>query len=192
MFAVPKPHPRTRIIACLIDWCCVIAWAGVLAAVCVPLYLTGTLHALPVLAANVLSAVVLVVPVTVGLAALESSRHAATIGKRVMRLRVVSDHGARVGFSRALARNGLKVTAPWLVGHAAVYAITGTSATAATPGWVWGLTGAAYILPVVWILSLFVASGRTPYDRLTRTTVRRISRPEPAVLADQATVALPS
>ncbi|MEV0842288.1 RDD family protein [Actinocatenispora sera] len=189
---VPQRHARARIIAWLIDWCCVIAWAGVLAAVCVPLYLTGALHSLPVLAANALSAVVLVVPVTVGLAALESSRHAATIGKRVMRLSVVNNQGARIRFSRALARNGLKVAAPWLVGHAAVYAITGTSATAATPGWVWGLTGAAYVLPVVWILSLFVASGRTPYDHLTRTAVRRTPRPDTAVPADQATVALPS
>lgn len=168
-------HPWLRIVAWLIDWCCVTLWAGLLAAVCVPLYLAGTLHALPVLAANVLSAVVLVVPVTVVLAALESSRYGATIGKRVTRLRVATDDGARIGLSRALARNGLKIAAPWLIGHAAVYAITGTSATHSVPGWLWALTATAYLLPVAWILSLFLGPGRTPYDRLTRTRVHHIS-----------------
>lgn len=163
-------RPWARIVAWLIDWCGVTVWAGLVAAIGVPLYRAGVLHALPDLAANVLSAVVLVVPVTVACAALET-RRGGTVGKRVMRLRVTSDDGAPIGWSRALARNGLKIAVPWLVGHAAVYAITGTDAA---PGWAWVLTGAAYVLPVGWILSLFVGPGWTPYDRLTRTRVGRI------------------
>ena len=35
------------------------------------------------------------------------------------------------------------------------------------------LTGVAYAIPLVWIVSLFVAGGRTPYDRISGTTVVR-------------------
>jgi uncharacterized RDD family membrane protein YckC len=157
----------------MIDWVVILAWAGVVAAVGIPLYLDGVLGALPIWAANLLSAVVLVVPVTLALAWGES--RGATLGKRVLRLRVGDADRARIGYPRAAARNALKIAVPWLVGHAAVYAIVATSATGAPPVWVWVLTGVAYLLPIVWIGALFVGSGRPPYDRVTRTQVRVVA-----------------
>jgi len=66
----------------------------------------------------------------------------------------------------------LKIGVPWLLGHAAVYAIVLTSGTGArTPTWVWALTGAAYLLPLTYLVTVFAGSGRTPYDRLARTQV---------------------
>jgi hypothetical protein len=162
-------HPWARIAAWLIDWVVIIAWAGVVAAVAIPLYVTGGLGALPIWAANLLSAAVLVVPVTLALAWGES--RGATLGKRVMRLHVADEDHARIGYPRAVARNALKIAAPWLVGHAAVYAIVATSAAGEPPAWVWLLTGVAYLLPIVWIVTLVVGSGRPPYDRVTRTQV---------------------
>ncbi|WP_308491803.1 RDD family protein [Microbacterium terrisoli] len=169
-------HPGKRLAAWVIDWCLILVWAGILAAVAVPFSLTGDLHALTTVWGNLLSAIVLVVPVTLAFAGLESSRHAATIGKRALHLRVTDSAGARIGFARALGRNALKIALPWLIGHSAVYEIVATSVQAQPPAWVWVLTAAAYLLPIAWIVSLFVGAGRTPYDRATGTAVRSISR----------------
>lgn len=95
------------------------------------------------------------------------------MGKRLRGLRVVDvDTGGRVSFGRALVRNVLKVGVPWLIGHAAVFAIVAASATTSVPPQVWVLTAAAYLLPLVYVGSLFVGSGRTHYDVAVRTAVR--------------------
>jgi hypothetical protein len=39
------------------------------------------------------------------------------------------------------------------------------------PGWLWAATASAYFLPIVYVATLFLGSGHTPYDRLSRTTV---------------------
>ncbi|WP_230208286.1 RDD family protein [Microlunatus sp. Gsoil 973] len=168
-------HPWRRLLGWLIDWCCILVWAAVLAAIAVPLYRGGLIPGLSSAAGNLVATAVLVIPVTLGLAGLESRRGVATIGKRVTGLRVTTVAGVRPGFGRAVARNGLKITVPWLIGHADVYALVASS-DAAVPGWLWVLTAAAYILPTVWIVSLFIGSGRTPYDRIAGTTVRATGR----------------
>lgn len=38
------------------------------------------------------------------------------------------------------------------------------------------VTALAYFLPIAYVASLFIGSGRTPYDRITRTAVTRIAR----------------
>jgi hypothetical protein len=86
--------------------------------------------------------------------------------------------GRRPRFGAALVRNALKIGVPWLIGHAAVFAITTGSADGGdVPAGVWVLTAAAYVVPLVWIVSLFIAGGRTPYDRLSGTTVVRHVEP---------------
>ncbi|WP_448002121.1 RDD family protein [Agromyces bauzanensis] len=160
-----------RIVAWLIDWACIIGWAALTAAVAVPLYFAGVIGSAGVVASNLIAAVVVVVPAVVGAAWFESRAFAATPGKRVLGLEVRTDAG-RPGFRVALVRNALKIGVPWLVGHAAAYAIfTSSAETGTVPAGVWVLTGAAYVIPVVWLVSLFVAGGRTPYDRLSGTTV---------------------
>lgn len=41
--------------------------------------------------------------------------------------------------------------------------------------WVWALTAAAYVLPIIYAVSLFFGKDRTPYDRITGTEVTRRS-----------------
>ncbi len=174
-------HPWRRLLAWLIDWLCILVWVGVVAAVGVPLQLAGLTSGLSTFALNLVAALLVVVPVTLALAALESSRLRATPGKLAVRLRVVRTGTERApGFGRALARNAMKVALPWTIGHAAVYAIVGASG--GVPVWVWLLTGCAYALPAVWVVSLFVGSGRTPYDRAAGTVVIRRGRGEAASL----------
>lgn len=167
-------HPGDRLLAWLIDWVLILLWAAVVAAVGVPLYLSGVMGKMPPVALNLVSALVLVIPVTITLAALESGRRSATFGKRIRLLRVVeSASGAPVSFRRALVRNAAKVAIPWAFGHAAVYAIVESSRSGSVPVGVWILTASAYILPLVYLVSLFTGTGRTLYDLLSGTRVIR-------------------
>ncbi|WP_243062088.1 RDD family protein [Humibacter sp. RRB41] len=164
-------HPWRRLLAWLIDWVCVLVWVGILVAIGVPLYLSGVTGGVGPISLNVISGLVLVVPVTVVLAALEASRSGATLGKRVLHLRVQTHQDARVSFGRALARNALKIALPWAVGHVAVIAIVVSSEAGSVPPWVWVVTIAAYVLPIAYVVALFVRSGRTPYDAAAGTSV---------------------
>jgi Na+/melibiose symporter-like transporter len=162
-----------RLVAWLIDWMCILVWVAMTAAIGVPLYLAGIIAPTGYEGMNLIAALVVVVPVVVGAAWFESRSVAATPGKRVLRLRVRTAVG-RPPFRVALLRNTLKIGMPWLIGHAAVFAIVARSGTTdSVPVWVWLLTGAAYLIPLIWIASLFIASGRTPYDRIIGTDVVR-------------------
>jgi uncharacterized RDD family membrane protein YckC len=167
------PLPVRRLLAWLVDWACILVWVGITAAVGVPLYLAGVVPPQGALALNIIAALVVVVPIVVAAGILESRSGGATPGKRLLRLGVRRDGGAP-SFGAALARNALKIGLPWIVGHAAVYAIVLTSASASeVPAWVWVLTALSYVLPLVYVATLFVGAGRTPYDRVAGTRVLR-------------------
>lgn len=160
-----------RIVAWLIDWACILGWVGVTAAIGVPLYRAGLLRPSGFATLNLLATLVVVVPAVLACAALEAGQRGATIGKRVLGLRVRSD-GHVVGLPRALIRNTIKIGIPWILGHAAVYAWTFSSA-----GGQWSartavvLTVLAYVLPIAYLVGLFIRTGRTLYDVAARTTV---------------------
>jgi uncharacterized RDD family membrane protein YckC len=155
----------------MIDWLVVLVWVAITAAIGVPLYAAGITSPMDPLALNVVSALVVVVPVVVGLAWTEAGRQQATPGKRLRRLRVVdAETGRRVTFGRALIRNALKVGLPWTIGHIAVVAIV-ESPEGSVSGLIWVLTALAYVLPLVYVASLFTRGGRTPYDAAARARV---------------------
>lgn len=152
-----------RLAAFCVDWLFIIGYAALL----VPLgiLLHPWLDGLPTWALNADAFVLLVVPATVWLAGWERGGRRATPGKRAVRLRVSRVSGGSLGWWRSLARNGLKLALPWGLGHATFYAFyTGSDAV--------GIVCAvpAYGLLFVY-LGYAVATGRTPYDRLTRSTV---------------------
>lgn len=164
-------RPWRRIAAWMIDCGLILLYAGALALVCVPLYRGGVIPELPLALANLVAALALVVPAVLVLAGLDAGPRAATIGKRAMRLRLIAADGGRIAFPRALLRNAFKFGLLWLIAHAAVYGLWGGSVSGAVRAWAWPLLAAAYAIPIAWIMSLFIGTGRTPYDRLTRTSV---------------------
>ncbi len=165
-------HPWNRLVAWLIDWLCALAWVAVTAAVGVPLFLAGITDGLSAGALNIIAATIIVVPLTGALAWLESGAREATIGKRALRLHVVdADTGSRVPFRRALLRNAVKIAVPWTLGHVVAFGIFRSSEAGYIPGWLSVATAAAYVLPAVYVVSLFVRRGRTLYDWISRTTV---------------------
>lgn len=168
-------QPANRLFAWTVDSGCALAWAAVTAAVGIPLYRAGVTRSVAPVALNIIAAATVVLPVTVCLAWFESRAREATVGKRMRRLVVLTaSNRSRLTFARALGRNAAKVMLPWLVGHAAVFAIVEASASAAIPVGVVVLTGSAYLLPIVYIASVFIGTGRTPYDRLAGTIVIRV------------------
>lgn len=169
------PSPLNRIVAWLIDWLCILGWVAVTAAVAVPLYLAGALHLDDPVAQNVIAALVMVVPVTVTLAVLESGNAAASVGKRVRRLVVVDiDTRLPLTFPRSLLRSSLKIALPWLFAHAGVYGLL-NSGGGSPPWWAVMAITASYVLAIVWVVSLFIRSGRAPYDRAARSVVTDVA-----------------
>ncbi|MDN5796648.1 MAG: RDD family protein [Intrasporangium sp.] len=179
-----------RIAAFGIDWLLILGWAGCVAAVGIPLYLSGTTAALSVTAVGIIATTVLVVPVTIWLAWLESGRSQATIGKRALRLKVTrrTTEGP-LTFGRALVRNALKIALPWTLGHAAALQIAGTGTPGTTSWTTWLLTAAAYLLPLWYVVSLFVGAGLTAYDRTAETQVvpRELASPGAVAVAGRVT-----
>ena len=164
--------PWNRLLAWVVDWLCILVWVAIIAAIGIPLYLAGITGGLTVVAQNIIATLILVVPVALMLAGFESSARKASIGKQFRHLLVVNSRtGQRVSFRRALARNTIKIAVPWTIGHAAVYGIVVSSAAGSIPPAVWVTTVVAYVLPLAYVVTLFFGSGRTPYDRISSTTV---------------------
>jgi uncharacterized RDD family membrane protein YckC len=165
-------QPFARLGAWLVDVLCISGWVAVLAVTGTTLYFTGVVHDVSGNVGNDVSFVVLILPATVTMAWYESSSREATIGKRARGLRVVdAGTGSRVSFGRALLRNALKIAVPREVGHTVAYGLVGTARGGAIPVWLVVATVAAYLVPTVYLATLFVGHGRTPYDWLSGTVV---------------------
>ncbi|MEP6561314.1 MAG: RDD family protein [Nakamurella sp.] len=171
-------QPWNRLAAFGIDWLCMLAWIGVSAVVGVPLFLGGVTGQSNPVVLNLVAFFVVVAPITVALAALESGKREATFGKRARRLIVVLIEGdASLSFARALLRNTVKIAIPWALGHALVYGIASSGNQDSVPAWVVVIGGAAYALPLLYVIALFVRTGRTPYDWIAGTRVISLSQP---------------
>lgn len=155
-----------RIAAFCVDWLFIIGYAALLVPLGILLY--DRVDGLPTWALNLGTFVLLVLPATVWLAAWERGGRGATPGKRVLRLRVSLLSGGSLGWWRSLARNGLKLALPWELGHTCVFEMNFGSAAVGMVSVV-----LAYGLLFVY-LGYAVVSGRTPYDRLTGSTLRLV------------------
>jgi hypothetical protein len=136
----------------------------------------GALFANPA-SAEVTSFMLLVLPVLLYFALMESSRWQATIGKRVVGLRVMTMGGGRVGFPRALLRNVLKLI-PWELAHACLWRIPGWPLNPQEPP-IWVNLGLVLVWVVVAVYAIGLAiskTGQTPYDHLAGARVEHVSR----------------
>lgn len=158
---------RSRLLAGLIDLGLALAWALIVAAVEVPLYLTGHTSAMGPLALNLVGLALVVLPVTVALTVMECGRYEATPGKLKLGLRVRVDPTAeRISWQRSLLRNLLKLGVPWSLGHLAAIALAAGGGIDAEIGAILSMA-----VPVAYLVSLFIGDGRTIYDRLAGTMV---------------------
>jgi uncharacterized RDD family membrane protein YckC len=117
---------------------------------------------------QLLSLLLITLPVVLYFALSEASGRGATLGKRVLGLRVIDLQGERLPLGRSLLRSGLKF-APWELAHTASYRIA-ASETVVT--WQLGVVVLSLLLASLYVLSLFLGSQRTPYDRAAGSRVQ--------------------
>ncbi len=158
---------RRRLLAGLIDLGLMLAWALVVAGLGWVLLSNGLLRGIGPLVLNLFGIALVVLPVTIGLTLLEGGRLEATPGKLKLGLRVRKDpSGEGIGWRRSLLRNLLKFGLPWALLQLAIPAVL---ARGGPLGWI-GLA-IAVAVPVSYLVTLLLGSGRTVYDQIAGTMV---------------------
>lgn len=122
------------------------------------------------IAAELLGFFLLTLPVVLYFALCEASRRRATLGKRALRLAVVDEKGGRLTIPRALLREAVRFL-PWELSHALLWRVAlspdrGSISVLVTVGFV-----LVYALVGLYLLTLFIGSHRTVYDRLAGSLV---------------------
>ncbi len=102
--------------------------------------------------------------------ALSESLTGATLGKRLLSLRVAELSGNRLTLPRSLVRSGIKFL-PWEISHTAIYRVVQPDAPA-----LWSyLFFVSLGLVGICLATLFRPPHRPPYDRLSGATVYHTS-----------------
>ncbi len=159
---------RRRALAFLADWTVIAVWGGALFGLVMVATAGRPQPPSSPWLGQILGFLTMTVPTLLYFAVFESSRFEATLGKRLLGLRVCDLHGQRLRFGSAILRNGLKFV-PWEAGHlVAQQAIH--SGDAGLPVWVWPVVAVSFAGPLWWMGAL-VATGHTPYDRWSGTRV---------------------
>lgn len=156
----------------MIDWCVIALWGGALFAGA--MLATGGEPSQPSnpWVAQGIGFLAMTLPVVLYFTLCECSRWQATLGKRILALRVTDIDGQRLPLRCALLRNAIKF-APWEAGHI-VAQQAAFSGDADLPPWVWAPATVSFVGPLVWVITMFTA-GRTPYDRWSGAQVIRES-----------------
>jgi uncharacterized RDD family membrane protein YckC len=160
---------RRRLFAALIDYCVVVGWLAVVAAVFVPLYLAGVRpwgdHV------DLVAFTASVFPVWLYLTVTEAGRAHATWGKRRAGLRVTGPAGAPVGPARAAVRNAVKLL-PWELAHLGVASLLagGEAATLVSPAAAWLPLTASYVLVGITLAMMLVRRDRAALHDLAAGT----------------------
>ncbi len=171
-----RPRFLRRIAALLIDYALILGWMAIIAAVSAGIaVVTGGYAdwlAWGTAVAQLLGFAVLVLPVGIYLFVTESSARQGTVGKRVMRMRVVAGDGSRAPVWRILVRTIVKLL-PWEIAHFFVWH-TVAAATGEGVFQPWLIAGlvVADLLPVAYVLTVLLEPQRRgPHDLVAGTRV---------------------
>jgi uncharacterized RDD family membrane protein YckC len=167
--------PFRRVGAWLLDYLLIAAYLVVLTVASLGLRISpmeaglGGALSRPV-AAELAGFLLLTLPVVLYFALCEASRWQATLGKRALRLAVVDARGGRLTPRRALLREAVRFL-PWELSHALLFQVAlstnrGSISILVTAGFV-----AVYGLVLLYLVTLFIGSHRTIYDRLAGSIV---------------------
>jgi uncharacterized RDD family membrane protein YckC len=118
---------------------------------------------------QVISFLLVTLPITLYFALSESSPRQAAWGKGKMGLRVIRVDGTRLSFARSLGRTALKFI-PWELSHTLIWQLR--FSTPAREGWSNAGFIFVWLLIAVYLLSLWLSkSHQALYDRLVGTYV---------------------
>lgn len=167
---------KWRIAAFGIDYLIIAAWIGLITVVGFGARAVLGIELSPVLSqadkvrGHAIAFLSLTLPVILYFAIAESSRWQATLGKRLLGVRVETLTGGRVALGRSLARSTIKFL-PWEIAHTAIWHVPGQPFVSMPApinflGYGVALAGAA-----VYAAAVFRGRGRTPYDLVAGTIV---------------------
>jgi len=167
--------PITRILAYSIDYGIIALYIGALVAANV--FLFESTFRVPLTIADKIQGhafafATLTLPVLLYFIIMESGSKNATFGKFLMKLQVRGISGKRPKLRAVIIRNVIKFL-PWEFSHAAIWYVPGRPFLDPMPTTNLIICTAAIIVAGIYILSLFVGSGRTPYDRISKTHIVR-------------------
>ena len=178
--AIREANPATgwqRVAAYVVDYLVIAAYAAFLAGV-ISAYAASSEtdfdHKGSPTVGQLVAFVSLTLPVMLYFAVSEASRWRGTPGKRVLKLRVTAhSDGSRLSFWRTLLRAAIKF-APWELAHTVLWRVEGWPFNAPQPTTVHWLGFAISMLWAGWyVVSLYVGSRRTLYDRVAGSVVVR-------------------
>jgi len=152
-----------RFLAFGIDGLVILFWAGVLFAAVMLAYAGQPPAPKGPRAGQALGFFSMTLPVILYFSFCEASAWQASIGKRVLSLRVVGDKRDRLPFSRVLIRNLVKF-APWELGHLVAQQAL-FSSSSGIPDWVFAPMVLSFLFPLWWVFSIYIR-GNSPYDRM--------------------------
>jgi uncharacterized RDD family membrane protein YckC len=173
-----RPGFLRRIAALVIDYALILGWMAVVALASVATaFITGASAdwlAWGTAVAELLGFVVLVLPVGIYLFVTENSRRQATLGKRVLGMRVVAIDGSRAPAWRILVRTVVKLL-PWEFAHFLVWhAVDALARGAGFPTWLLAGLVVADLLPIAYVLTVALQRDRRgPHDLVAGTRVVR-------------------
>ncbi|MEE4244201.1 MAG: RDD family protein [Kangiellaceae bacterium] len=156
-----------RFLAFAVDWLIIALWGSLLVGVVMWIYSaqppapSGPWHG------QLIGFCSMTLPVVLYFSICEASAWRASIGKKVLSLRLIGSPEKPVAFSRVLLRNLIKF-APWELGHSvAQQAIFAGSSTAA---WLSVPMVLSLLVPVWWVVSIYLR-GVAPYDQVVGISV---------------------
>jgi|SRR6185437_1739847 len=165
---------KRRLLAALLDYCVVLGWLAILAAIAVPLSLAGLTpwdhHQ------DLIAFLASVLPVWLYLTVTEAGAAGATWGKRRTGLRVVGPRGQRAHPARIAVRNAVKLV-PWQLAHLGVAALASKpdSGTLVGPDSAWLPISATYTLLGLTLALTFIRSDHAAlHDLIAGTRVHAV------------------
>lgn len=157
-----------RFLAFGIDWLIIAIWAGILFGIVMLGFSGEPPSPSGPWRSQAIGFLAMTLPIIFYFSICEASSWQATLGKRIMSLRVVDNDSDHTPFSTTLLRNMVKF-APWELGHlVANQAIF--SSTGGFPAWVYVPMFFAFAMPLWWIMSIYFR-GSSPYDLITNTRI---------------------
>lgn len=160
-------NPRQRILAALWDLAVMLLWGFLVVGAVAMAAAWGIAPHLGPFGYNLITLVLVVLPVTIAFTVWEAGRYEATPGKQKVGLRVRTDPGGeRLSWQRSAVRNLLKFGLPWTLAQSALLALATAPAADAAVGVIFAVG-----VPIAYVASLVIWGNHTVYDWLLGTTV---------------------
>lgn len=157
-----------RFLAFGIDWLVIVIWGSILFGIVMLIFSGNPPKPSGPWKAQAIGFFTMTLPVLFYFSICEHSSWRATLGKRILGLRVAGLKSDRIPFSKILLRNAVKFV-PWEMGHLiANQAIFSSSSS--TTEWLIAPMILSLALPLWWVFSIYFR-GESPYDQISGISI---------------------